>query len=288
MIDIRIFGSTVVEHGGRRYGAADLGGVKPRQLLEMLALDLGAPQAKDALAERLWEGEPPASYRATLESYVCVLRRRLGLAQGRRAALATTTSGYLLDPEQVRVDAVEVRARLESGTDADVPDALSRVSADLLADEPYAAWATRERERFADLLAAACIRAACSANEVRDHTLAGRLARAGMRHSYFSEPALRELMRALVASGERSQALRAYEQHRRGVLEELGVEPSPLTHRLYLSILQGECDADGAAGRDEVKLLVRLLRHALENDPEGPLGEPAVLEVSRLLLARAG
>ena len=79
MIDIKLFGPTVISGAGTRLVASDLGGSKPRQLLEMLALDLGTPIAKDLLAERLWDGRPPASYIATVESYVCSLRRRLGL-----------------------------------------------------------------------------------------------------------------------------------------------------------------------------------------------------------------
>ena len=84
MIDIKLFGPTVISGAGSRLVGSDLGGSKPRQLLEMLALDLGAPVAKDLLAERLWDGRPPASYIATVESYVCSLRRRLGLV-GRSA-----------------------------------------------------------------------------------------------------------------------------------------------------------------------------------------------------------
>ena len=86
MIEITLFGPTVISGAGTRLVGSDLGGAKPRPLLEMLALDLGAPVAKDLLAERLWDGRPPASYIATVESYVCALRRRLGLVAGRRGA----------------------------------------------------------------------------------------------------------------------------------------------------------------------------------------------------------
>ena len=50
MIEIKIFGPTVISGAGTRLVASDLGGSKPRQLLEMLALDLGTPIAKDLLA----------------------------------------------------------------------------------------------------------------------------------------------------------------------------------------------------------------------------------------------
>lgn len=289
MMHIRLFGPTVVVNQDVRCGASDLGGVKPRQLLEMLALDLGTPMPKDLLAERLWEGQPPASYIATIESYVCVLRRRLGLARGKHAALATTNSGYLLDPTQVQVDAVEIRSLLAAGGPADVARALDMRCGELLVDEPYAAWASNEREAFAELLAAACVRAAQASNAAGESTLAIRLARMAMAQSYYSEPGLRELMEALACSGERSEALHLYERLRAGMLEELGVEPSPITQRLYLSILRGDSSTEEQpTDRDEISLLLKLLRRALEADPRGPTGEPAMLEVGRLLLARTG
>ena len=144
MIDIKIFGPTVISGAGTRLVASDLGGSKPRQLLEMLALDLGTPIAKDLLAERLWDGRPPASYIATVESYVCSLRRRLGLVGGRRGPLATTHHGYLLDPEHVRVDVTSVRTLL-GGDVADVTLGLDLMSGKLLADEPAAGWANDAR-----------------------------------------------------------------------------------------------------------------------------------------------
>ena len=98
MLQIRLFGPTVVLTDGDNSQVSDLGGVKPRQILEILAANPGAPVTKDRLADLLWDGEPPKSYVGTLESYVCVLRRRLGLGPGRTSPLATTSNGYLLDP----------------------------------------------------------------------------------------------------------------------------------------------------------------------------------------------
>src|SRR4051794_29501900 len=86
MMYVKLFGSptVVTDHGS--VSVTDLGGVKPRQILEILALSAGSPVPKDRLAELLWDGQPPKSYVATLEGYVCVLRRRLGQGRGRRAA----------------------------------------------------------------------------------------------------------------------------------------------------------------------------------------------------------
>lgn len=288
MIQISLFGPTVVVNESLRLQAAELGGVKPRQLLEMLALNLGRPLSKDLLAEHLWEGQPPASYIATVESYVCVLRSRARLGHGRHAPLATTTSGYVLDPDQVQVDVVEARSLLGSDDPCDVARALDLASSELLSGALYASWAREERESFADLLTSACIRGAHTANASEGTTLALRLARAAYQRSYLSEPAACELMSALARSGERWQALRVYEELRAGMLEELGVQPGQSTTRLYLSTLQ--TDATDAAARrpEEIGTLLRLLRGALEDGSDSLRNEPEAAELGRLLLARCG
>jgi DNA-binding SARP family transcriptional activator len=288
MIEIKIFGPTVVAGNGARLTASDLGGSKPRQVLEMLAMDLGTPVPKDLLAERLWAGRPPRSYIATVESYVCALRRRLGLVGGRRGPLATSHHGYLLDPEHVQVDAVGVRSLL-AGDDQDVVRAVDLIGGTLLADEPYADWATDARDGFDDLLATTCWQAAASANDRKDSALAVRLAREATNRAYLSEPATRELMRALDGVGARTNALQAYDRLRAGMLEDLGVEPERATEALYLSILRAGATggADGSA-RDEVHTLLQLLRRALESDPTVLVGLPSMREVGQLLLARAG
>jgi DNA-binding SARP family transcriptional activator len=288
VIDVKVFGPTVVSGAGVRLVASDLGGNKPRQLLEMLALDLGTPIAKDLLAERLWDGRPPASYIANVESYVCSLRRRLGLVGGRRGPLATTHHGYLLDPEHVRVDVTTVRTLL-GGDVADVARGLDLMSGKLLADEPYAAWASAARDSFDELLSVACTRAAQAANERNDSALAVRLAREATRRSYCAEPPVRELMIGLNANGERPQALQAYQTLRAAMLDELGLEPGSDTQELYLSILRGNpAEQARPTDRDEVRTLLELLSRALEDDSAMFSGMPAMAEVGQLLLARAG
>ena len=288
MIDIKLFGPTVISGAGTRLVGSALGGSKPRQVFEMLALDLGTPIPKDLLAERLWDGRPPASYIATVESYVCSLRRRLGLVGGRRGPLATTHHGYLLDPEHVRVDMTSVR-NLLAGDVADVTLALDTMSGGLLADEPYAGWAAAARESFDELLAQACTRAAQSANERHEPALAVRLAREATRRTYCAEPTVRELMRGLHASGERTQALQAYQALRAAMLDELGLEPGGDTQDLYLAILRGNAaEQERQTDRDEVRTLLELLRRALEGDSGVFSGLPSMAEVGQLLLARAG
>src|SRR5919107_49239 len=68
METILLLGSTTAFVAGRRVAGRDFGGTKVRQILEILALTPGRPVAKEQLAELLWEGAPPRSWRTTLEA----------------------------------------------------------------------------------------------------------------------------------------------------------------------------------------------------------------------------
>ncbi len=290
MMRIDLFGATTVWGPLARVDANELGGAKPRQLLEMLALNLGTAVPKEQLAERLWDGRPPASYIATLESYLCLLRRRLTAAGMDRTALVTTGGGYRFDPQQVSVDVVDARQRLRDYSRADgtstvgsqdMGRALGLVTGMLLADEPYAAWAIEEREQFAALLADGCIAGARQANRERRGDLALRLARAAVAHRYGSEAAMQELIRAQWRTGRRTEALQTYAELRAILINEFGLEPAPASRRLYLAVLRSASDlAPLEADRLELRTLLRLLGQLLESS--GASRDPAA---RRLLVA---
>ncbi len=270
MIEITMFGATSVRACPTEQRGVGLAGVKPRRVLQILAAELGRPVTKDVLAEGLWDGRPPASYVASVESYVCVLRRSLSAMVG-QSPLVTTHGAYLLDPELVRVDLVEARTLLTSLERASgerlvrgAEQVLERMQGDLLADEPFAEWARQIRRRFDDLLETVLTRAAEAATSAGQGARAVRLARTAAEHGPLSEPASRALMTAYRAVGSRPQALRVYADLRALMVEELGSEPSASTQALYLSLLEDECPGRSGGDRREVRTLVRLLRQALE------------------------
>lgn len=291
MIDITLFGPTAIVVDRAALRQQQIGGVKPRQVLEVLAVNLGSPVSKDRLADQLWEQSPPASYVATLESYVCVLRRHLG--RGKESPLVTTRNGYLLDPDRVRVDLVECRRLLAAATNGSPALAVSRAEqavslmrGELLADQPYAGWAVRERERLAEQAVVGLTRAAELARLGADNEAAIRFARRATGQGVLTESAWQELMRALWSDGRRAEALRAYADLRATMLDELGIEPSPVTQRLYLEILNGTSSGRSRAqDRHEVRTLLRLLRQALEAGTGLDVAsEPGLSEVARVLL----
>ncbi len=298
MLRITLFGATTVTTGTGPVSTTEMGGAKPRQILEILALSPGAPVPKERLAEVLWGGQPPPSYLGTLESYVCVLRRSLGLAGGRGSTLATVTRGYVLELEEVEVDLVDFRRLVRQaealGSDprralAALQTALALVGGDLLASEAYEGWAVTEREAFRRELVATTTLAATHAMTLGEHDVAVRLARRAIAEDALCEPAWCLLMRAQWAGGSQSEALRAYVELRHHLATELGTDPSGACQDLYLTILRDVPLERGGAGdaREEVRVLMHLLRRAVGCIPglEEPGSDQALVRIAADLVA---
>jgi DNA-binding SARP family transcriptional activator len=273
-IQVKLFGPTTVI-GTDGQALSDLGGIKPRQVLEILALSVGTPVSKDRLVELLWGDTPPRTYTGTLESYISLLRRRMGIARGRGSALATTSNGYLLDATLVGGELERflrlVRPPPRTGPAdalAATTTALDLTGGELLASEPYAEWAGEERAHFAAEYLHACTRAATHALDTGDPHTAITLARRAIGADQISETAWQLLIRALTATGARSEALRAYLDLRATLIEALGTEPSHTSRTLYLDLLaEDRTHTTPATSINEVKTLLALLHDALDGLP---------------------
>ena len=88
-----MFGPLELRVAGSRLGPRDFGGVKPKQLLEVLLLERGRLVPKDRIAELLWGTALPQRVAATVETYVAVLRRRLDARPGLARCLIATEPG---------------------------------------------------------------------------------------------------------------------------------------------------------------------------------------------------
>ena len=269
-IDYRILGSFEVWVGGRLVG---LGGEKPRALLAILLLHHDEVVSADRLIDDLWGESPPESALRTVQAYVSRLRRALGpngagasaseepesalAANGR--VLLTRGRGYLLevapgelDLERFRDLAERGRDALAAGRPAEAASALTEALA-MWRGPPLAEFAY---EPFAQGVIAELEELHLAAVEDRvEADLALGLARelvAELRDLVARHP-LRERLRgqlllALYRSGRQAEALEAYQQFRRSLSEELGLEPGPAIQRLERSILSRDPALDLAAG----------------------------------------
>jgi len=297
MIEISLFGQVCVRADGEVVGG--LSG-KQRQILAILALEAGSPVSKERLADLLWQGSPPASYIGTLDSYVCVLRRSLGLKAGRSSQLATTEAGFVLHTgDDIRVDLAAFRAFAAVTEEATservvtaVEDALALLLGDLVSDVPYADWAVRARESFRREVVELCLSGAQRANGLGQTARAARLAREAINRDPVCEDAWRQLMLAHWFSGHRASALAAYGELRAAMSEYLGDEPGRDSQELYLAILRDTPDAAPETTIDhgsELRTLLRLLRQALDCTPgvRAPARDSALSEVAIRALATA-
>jgi DNA-binding SARP family transcriptional activator len=272
MLEISLFGGTTVRTSTGTYGPDQLGGVKPRQILEILAINPGTPVPKGQLADLLWDGRPPKSWTATLESYVCVLRRALRTIGAEGTEILTATRGYLLDTTTVRTDLAAFRTATTTASVepaaalGQLRGAMALVTGELFPHEDYLGWAVRERAQVQGEIVACATAAARHALALGDPETAVGLARAALARDTLAEDAWRLLLQGLAAAGRRSEALRAYGDLRDVLAAELGTDPDTRTQQVYLDLLRDETQASArteAEGRHEVKMLLSLLRTAV-------------------------
>jgi DNA-binding SARP family transcriptional activator len=228
LVQVYLLGVIRVCVGDRVLGPNSLGGAKPKQLLEILALARGALVSKERLAEQLWYGDSPVSVSGTLATYVSVLRRRVGLAD----AIQSSGSGYRLDLEHAQLD-VDEFDRLLAAADARHPvdarqklaRALALVRDELLADEPYAEWVQPERLRYRSRHVAALVSSADAALACRDLDAALGHADRALALDPLDEAAARLAVLATYALAKRGDALRRYHEFVAELDSELAVAP---------------------------------------------------------------
>ncbi|XAS66616.1 BTAD domain-containing putative transcriptional regulator [Micrococcaceae bacterium Sec5.7] len=254
-LSISIFGPLQVRGGGVVIGSHDLGGPKPRQVLEILLLKLGTPVSKNHLIEVLWGGQPPAEALSTLESYVSVLRRHLQPGTGKAGPLRTVTGGYLIEKGMVDLDLDRFDELLRRAgratpqeTYALLQQALEVASKPLLGDELLPAWAEEERALHAAQVASVKARAAEAAISVGQPQRAMALANELLLDDPLNERAWTFLVLGLEQSGQYLEALRSYGRCRRIMDKEIGCQPGPALREAHARLLQAT-----AATEDELR-----------------------------------
>jgi predicted ATPase/DNA-binding SARP family transcriptional activator len=202
---------------------------KVRTLLALLLLNRGQPVSADRIADTLWGDEPRRSAPNLIHGYVRDLRRRFGI-QG----ISTITGGYRLDVPRGSVDAFRFEDLVQARRYGDAL-ALWRGAALLeWAEQPWArAIATRlEEERLAALESRLT-------QDIDGGLAAVVIGEIGL---LVEEHPLRErlrvlLIKALYAAGRQAEALEAYAQARRHLIDEVGLEPGAELRAIEAAVL---------------------------------------------------
>lgn len=280
-LTVHVFGNLTIRRGPVVLHAHQLGGPKPRQILEILLVNLGLPVSKDRLIELLWGASAPVEALPTLESYVSVLRRHLQPGAGKFGPLQTTTGGYVLDRDLVDVDLDQFDVLLQRAHKT-IPGlayplllrALSLANAPLLGDELVPAWASEARDLHAARLTGARILASETAAALHRMDDSLELANLALADEPLNERAWTALVLGLETSGRNAEGLQAYDRCRHAMQNELGCAPGPILRAAQLRLLRATADGDGELANVLSALL--MLHEQLRPAPAtGPVSRPA-------------
>jgi YVTN family beta-propeller protein len=235
-MQLRLLGALDVYNGN---GRVSVPSGKPRSLLVLLALHPNEPVSADRIVDALWGETPPASATAIVQTYVSRLRKILG-----DGCIETVGHGYrlVLTAGSRDVDLVEqLRKRSEAETPTQASrslrEALGLFRGQPLADVAHEEFAQAELRRLEEL------RAALVVERVEADVEAGRHSEVlseleGLVAARPLDERLRGLLiLALYRSGRQADALAAYQDARRTLKEDLGLEPSEGLRDLQRKIL---------------------------------------------------
>jgi DNA-binding SARP family transcriptional activator len=207
------------------------------QLLKFLVCERRRVVPIDEIAEAVWPNPRPATL-STVRYFVHALRDKLEPDRPRRARASLVQArrgGYTIDDHRLWIDADEFEAKVHDGlaalahgdrlTATDLLEqALNLYAGDFLADEPYAEWAHRERERLR-ALAERPLYTLAELHADDPAAAVGYLERLADMEPFDSE-IQRQLLTLWTSLGQRSRAVRHYHAFRRRMLRAFGEQPS--------------------------------------------------------------
>jgi DNA-binding response OmpR family regulator len=243
-LELRVLGPLEVRLDGEPVAVT---ASKERALLALLVANHGRTLPVGQLAEDLWEGSPPESASAAIRVHVSRLRRTLAAA-GIEGILVTRPPGYCLEVPDQAVDTTrfealvaDARAAAAAGQHEDAVKgfraALSLWRGPALAEVAASTFATAEAIRLEQGRLTAledCLAAELACGRHRE--VAAELE--ALVHEHVLRERLWELhLLALYRSGRQPDALRAFQELRRRLGEELGLDPSPALLELERAIV---------------------------------------------------
>ena len=221
--------------------------------LALLLVNRGTIVHLDRAVDELWEGAGPENPRNAVQVVASRLRSALG-----DGVIVSEGGGYGLHPLSQELDADVFEDRLRRGR-AEVAEGHVLEAAQTLrealavwrgppfAEVSHAGFAQPEIARLADL------RLTCLGERLDADLACGRHAEVtGELDALVRDHPLRErfrgqLMLALYRTGRQAEALAAYRDARRALVDGLGIEPSPELRAMEAAILRQDVPAPAAA-----------------------------------------
>ncbi|MFE6364862.1 BTAD domain-containing putative transcriptional regulator [Streptomyces sp. NPDC057806] len=252
-MDVRLLGPVEAVSGGHRIA---LNGAKPTAIFAALVVHLGEVLSVERLVDLVWEEEPPATARALVASHVSGLRRSLAGTEGAEA-IRTRSPGYVAELPPSAVDARCFEEAFAAGRRA-VVDGRAEEAVEIL-QAASRLWRGRDAleglgQSFARVEAMRLTELRLEATELRfsaELELDRRTDLVSELVAHVAAHPLRErprgqLMTALFRAGRMPDALRCYDEGRRLLRTELGVDPGPELRALHQALLRADTTVLGA------------------------------------------
>lgn len=256
-LHIQLFGALQVTVAG---AAINLKYDKVRALLAYLAANAHQPHRRATLATLLWADYPESEARRSLNQALFTLRQAIGDQKANPPWLLVNNETVQINPAaDTTIDVAQFMTLLDAcdkhrhREPADCAECAQRWAAsatlyrgDLLQgfslpdSEPFEEWSVLTREALHQRALAALTHLADHQERCGALEAARQFAQQQVQLEPWREEAHQQLMRVLVASGQRSAALAQYEICKRLLADELGVEPSAATQALRRQIEQGQ------------------------------------------------
>jgi DNA-binding SARP family transcriptional activator len=212
-----------------------------RALLAYLLLHANRPVSADQLIDEVWGPEPPKTAAASLQNYISRLRKAIG-----SELVVSQAPGYLLRVDPERFDLARFERLVAEARRAAEPReraeklrvALSLWRGPALEDLVFESFAQTEIARLEEARLEALeerLDADLALGRAGDllSELEGLVARYPLRERFRAQ-----LMLALYRAGRQADALAAYQDARRMLLDELGLEPTEELRGLEQAILR--------------------------------------------------
>jgi DNA-binding SARP family transcriptional activator len=247
-IRVYLAGHVTIEVDGTVFDQAAFPGRQGRAAFAYLVAEGSRPVARSELTDLLWPDAAPPSVETALSAVVSKLRSLLARAGMDSRTLISGPGCYELRlPSTAWVDihaAADAIHEAESALRAGDPAAAYGPSAVAhhIARRPFlpgddGRWIDARRARLRTVLLRALECRATVYLWNREYPLAVEAARELVALEPLRESGHRLLVRSLAESGNAAEALWAYEQCRKRIASELGVDPSPQTKAVYEAVL---------------------------------------------------
>jgi DNA-binding SARP family transcriptional activator/streptogramin lyase len=261
-VEYRILGPLEVVADGQQVA---LGTLKERLVLGVLLLHANEFVSRERLIDDLWGEAPPPTARKAVNVYVSKLRKALSLAGA--DPISTASGGYRLIVEPERLDASRMQGLVAEAQDCVAEGELETAAQRF--QEALSLWRgptlaglqleSRGRDEVARLdelrLAALIDRIDCDLALGRHEHAVGELGVLVREHP-LRERLRAQQMLAFYRADRQAEALGAYAEARRTLVDDLGIEPSEALQRLQQAILRHDPSLERPEGTAAVNGLV--------------------------------